>query len=92
MAWSPLAGGRIATGEGVPTQLVNVLDTIAAREGVSRSTVALGFVLAHPSRPVPLVGTQQPTRLTDMMAVSAMTLSRSDVYDIIEACEGVPLP
>lgn len=92
LAWSPLAGGRIATGEEVPTQLINVLDTIAAREGVSRSTVALGFVLAHPSRPVPLVGTQQPARLTDMMAVSAMALSRSDVYDIIESSEGVPLP
>lgn len=92
LAWSPLAGGRIANGDGVPTQLVNVLDTIAAREGVSRSTVALGFVLAHPSRPVPLVGTQQPRRLADLMAVSAMALSRSDVYDIIEASEGAPLP
>ena len=92
LAWSPLAGGRIASGDGVRQQLVEVLDGIAAREHVSRTAVALGFVLAHPSRPVALLGTQKVERLGDAVTALSINLSRSDVYDIIEASEGAPLP
>ena len=40
MAWSPLAGGRLATGEGIPAELLTVLDELAARENVTRSAIA----------------------------------------------------
>ena len=33
LAWSPLAGGRLATGDGIEPELVTVLDELAAREG-----------------------------------------------------------
>jgi predicted oxidoreductase len=49
-------------------------------------------VLAHPSRPVAIVGTQQLGRVADAVAASAVRLTRSEVYEIIEASEGVPLP
>ena len=52
LAWSPLAGGRLATGDGVRPELLAELDTIAERESVDRSIVALALVLAHPSAPV----------------------------------------
>jgi multidrug efflux pump subunit AcrB len=42
--------------EAVP-ELVAVLDRLAEREGVTRAAVAIAFVLAHPSRPVAIVGT-----------------------------------
>ena len=92
LAWSPLAGGRLATGEGVRPELVSVLDDLAAREGVSRAAVAVAFVLAHPSRPVALLGTQQPGRLADLAAAANVTLDRADVYRIVQASDGVPLP
>jgi len=92
MAWSPLAGGRLATGEGVRPELVDTLDRLAEREGVARSVVALAFVLAHPSRPITIIGTQTPDRITEARAALGITLDRNDVYDIIEASEGVPLP
>ena len=92
MAWSPLWGGRLATGDGVRAELVDVLDTIAARESVDRGTVALAFVLAHPSAPVAIVGTQQPERITGATAALGVQLDRADVYAIVEASEGVPLP
>ena len=66
--WSPLAGGRLATGEGVRPELLAVLDALAARESVDRATVALAFALAHPSRPVAIIGTQRPERITAALA------------------------
>lgn len=92
LAWSPLAGGRLATGEGMRTDLMRALDRIAAREGCDRSSVALAFVLAHPSRPVAIVGSQRPERLRSATAALTIRLDHTDLYSIIEASEGVPLP
>ncbi|MGA1436261.1 MAG: aldo/keto reductase [Ilumatobacteraceae bacterium] len=92
MAWSPLAGGRLATGEGISPELLAVLDNIAAREDTDRAGVALAFVLAHPSRPIAIVGTQSVDRLSGTAASADINLDRNDVYTIIQASEGVPLP
>ena len=92
LAWSPLAGGRLATGVDVEPALVEVLDELAVREQVDRSTIALAFVLAHPSNPVCIIGTQTPDRIRGSVAALDVALTRSDVYDIIEASEGQPLP
>lgn len=92
VVWSPLAGGRVATGQGLRPELVAVLDGIAEREGVDRSAVALAFVLAHPSRPVALVGSQRPERLVALAGAPAVYLDRADAYALIEASEGVALP
>ncbi|MBK9180618.1 MAG: aldo/keto reductase [Acidimicrobiales bacterium] len=96
-AWSPLAGGRLATGAGpgdgaVRTELLAVLDRLARREGVDRTAVALAFVLSHPSRPVALVGTQRPDRIRAATAALRVRLTRADVYAVIEASTGEPLP
>jgi len=92
LAWSPLAGGRLATGDGVRPELVDVLDRLADREGVTRAAVAIAFVLAHPTRPVAIVGTQQPARLAELAVAATVHLDRRDVYDLIVASDGVPLP
>ncbi|MBM3731000.1 MAG: aldo/keto reductase [Actinobacteria bacterium] len=92
LAWSPLAGGRLASGEGVRPELVSVLDELAAREGVSRAAVAIAFVLAHPADAVALVGTQRAERLGDLASAVRVALSRTDVYRVVVASEGAPLP
>jgi len=92
MAWSPLGGGRLATGVDTRRELVETLDELAAREGVDRSLIALAFVLAHPSAPICIVGTQTPERITGSLDALGVGLDRNDLYDIIEASEGVPLP
>ena len=92
LVWSPLAGGRLATGDGVPAELLTVLDRLAEREGVDRATVALAFSLAHPSRPVAIIGTQNPERIRSALDALGVTLDRPDVYAVIQASEGVPLP
>jgi predicted oxidoreductase len=92
LAWSPLAGGRLATGDGVRPELLAVLDRLAERESVARAAVAIAFVLAHPTRPVAIIGTQQPGRLAELAAATSVNLDRRDVYDLIVASDGVPLP
>lgn len=92
MAWSTLGGGRLAEGGDVRPELLAVLDGLAEREGVDRATIAVGFVLAHPSRPIALVGTQRPERLASMTAALGIHLDRADCYSIVEASEGQPLP
>lgn len=96
LAWSPLAGGRLAGGGGDPArvrpELLAVLDELADREGVDRATIALAFVLAHPVRPVAIVGSQSPARLAAATRATAVHLDRHDCYRIIEASEGVALP
>ncbi|MCY3586348.1 MAG: aldo/keto reductase [Acidimicrobiaceae bacterium] len=106
LAWSPLAGGRLmaqrplAGGRllaqspdgGVQPELLATLDRLADRESVDRAAVCVAFVLAHPTAPVAIVGTQQPERLEAMQAALGVQLDRNDVYDIVEASEGQPLP
>ncbi|MEL6893210.1 MAG: aldo/keto reductase [Actinomycetota bacterium] len=92
MAWSPLGGGRLATGDDVAAELITELDRLADREGVDRTQIALAFVLAHPSAPIAIIGTQNPDRIRSSCAAMGVTLSRDDVYAIVEASEGQPLP
>lgn len=92
LAWSPLAGGGIVTGRGIRTELSVALDRVAAREEVDRATVALAFVLAHPSRPVAIVGSQSPERLRGSIRALDVKLDRRDLYELIEASEGQELP
>ncbi len=92
MAWSPLGGGRLATGDGVRPELLDELDALAAREGVDRATIAIAFVLAHPAAPIAVIGSQTPERIAGSTAALGVELSRADVYSIIQASEGVPLP
>ncbi len=92
LAWSPLAGGSLATGEGLAPELVAVMDRLAEREGVSRGAIAVAFVLAHPAQPVALIGTQNRGRLAELAKAATVRLERDDVYALIQASDGVPLP
>ena len=92
LAWSPLAGGKLATGEGVRPELVELLDALGERESVDRAAIAVAFVLAHPTAPIAIVGTQQTERLKKLAEATSVNLTRDDVYNLIEASDGVPLP
>jgi predicted oxidoreductase len=92
LAWSPLAKGAIPTGEGIRVEVAQTLDRIAAERGTDRSTVALAFVLSHPSAPVAIIGTQRSERIRAAVDAAQLRLERSKVYAIVQAAEGVRLP
>lgn len=92
LAWSPLAGGRLVTGENVRPELMAVIDEIAAARSTTREQVAYAFVLSHPSTPVVLLGTQKPERLVAATSSPVQSLERTELYRIVAASEGRPLP
>jgi len=92
LPWSPLAGGSLATGEGVDPDLITKMDELAERENINRATLAIAFVLAHPSKPVPLLGTQSPQRLEQQSLAVNVQLDREDVYSLFQLSAGQPLP
>ena len=100
LAWSPLAGGRLASSSSARhtkdgerlNAVVAKLDEIAKRDGVSRVAVALAFVMRHPSGPIPIVGTQNPTRIAAANDALRVNLSRADWYAIVVASQGAALP
>jgi predicted oxidoreductase len=94
LAWSPLAGGRLADSpsEGRARTVVEELDRLALREGVSRANLALAWVMSHPARPIPIVGSQTPERIRSIKEIFKVRLDRADWYSVLVAARGVPLP
>ena len=92
LVWSPLAGGRLGDPSTMPEGLVSVLQTLAEREGVDLPTIGLAFVLAHPARPVALLGSLNLERLTLAQQALRVQLDRADVYQVIQAAVGGSLP
>jgi predicted oxidoreductase len=101
LAWSPLAGGRLALrpedalrepGGARLEALVECLDGLAAGQGTTRDAVALAFLLAHPSGVIPILGTQRPERMRAARDAFRVELSRGDWYRIVEAARGEAMP
>lgn len=94
LAWSPLAQGRLAASDaqGRALAVIDVLDTLAKREGVTRSAVAYAWIMAHPARPIPLIGSQSPERIREAALAYRVTLTREDWYAILVASRGARMP
>jgi predicted oxidoreductase len=94
LAWSPLGGGRLAgAGSDDRTRAtIAILDRIAARENAPRSAIAYAWIMAHPARPIPIVGSQTPDRIAESRAALSVTISREEWYEILTAARGERLP
>jgi len=67
------------------------LDELAARYEVSSTTIALAWILRHPARMQPIVGTMNPARLKECVQAAEVQLSREEWYSIYRAA-GNTLP
>ena len=96
LAWSPLAGGKLADGvslaEPAARRVTAKLDELAKLYGTTRVAVALAFVMRHPSNPIPIIGTQNPDRIAAANDALRVNLSRADWYSLVVAAQGKPLP
>ncbi len=96
LAWSPLGQGRLgsesAPGDARGAAVASVLDAIAAAAGVGRAAVAYAWIMRHPARPIPLIGSQNPERIREAAAAYGLRLSREDWYRILAAARGAPMP
>jgi len=101
MAWSPLAAGLLGDGARQllpsqeayrPQRLLPVLDGIAKSRGASRLAVALAWLLKHPARIQPIVGSTNPERIREAVKATSLELTREEWYSLLIAARGEPLP
>ena len=60
--------------------------------GVDRGAVAIAWLLAHPAKVVPIIGTQTLARIRSSADALKVKMNRRDWYDIMEANRGAPMP
>ena len=89
MAWSPLGGGDLMTAS---NELTYRLDSIATRSGVDRAAVATAFLLAHPAKITPVLGTNNLDRISAISAAETVQLDRQDWFSLYEAALGSEVP
>ena len=101
MAWSPLAAGLIGGGANrlLPSQstyqtelFLPALDAVAGARGVSRTVVALAWLLKHPARIQPIIGTINPDRIREATKAADLELTREEWYRLLIAARGEPVP
>ena len=84
MAWSPLGGGSIFDNAAV----MNVLNRVAGEAGVEPSAVAVAFLLRHPARIAPVMGTNNISRISALSDALKVKLDRQTWFEIYTAALG----
>ena len=94
MAWSPLGGGALFTGEGLVEQrLRGALNEVGEAIGAAGlDQVALAWLMRHPSGIVPVLGTTDPVRVASAAGAAALRMDRQQWYQIWQAATGTPIP
>jgi predicted oxidoreductase len=72
-------------------ELNSTIDTIADSRGVTNTAIAVAWILRHPARMQPILGTTNPERLKDACQASGVALTHQEWYDIYLAA-GNKLP
>ena len=93
LAWSPLGGGRLGNpADDRARAVAAALDAKAKQAGVSRAAAAYSWIMAHPVRPIPIVGTQSTARIAEIPDAYTPTWTRAEWYEVLVAARGEPLP
>ncbi|MEM7723406.1 MAG: aldo/keto reductase [Pseudomonadota bacterium] len=90
MAWSPLAGGRLFSDEGAAVHAV--LDRIGTEQGVGADAVAVAFLLRHPADILPVMGTNNVSRIKSLGDATKVILDRETWFEIYTAALGHEVP
>ena len=93
MIWSPLAGGRLFTVDGERERRVrHTMQSMADELGVSLTTLAIAWVLRHPSQPLPILGSRRIEVATEAMAALKLRLDAQQWWRIWSASTGHEVP
>src|SRR5438094_409721 len=101
LSWSPLAGGWLGAGGTVREKhprrqhLLKIqqhVDEMARQYGVSRSVLALAWLLKPASGIIPIVGSANPANIRDAVRADELEITREDWYRLLVTARGEPLP
>lgn len=94
MAWSPLGGGKLFDPANPAAQrLADAARGMSERyHGASLEQLAYAWVFAHPSAPLPIIGTNKVERIQSAARADGIQLAREDWYALWEASQGRRIP
>ena len=90
MAWSPLAGGAIF--DTANKTLLEALAKVAERLESDVTSVAVAWLLAHPARILPVMGTNNLERISAFGKATTLTIDRQTWYEIYTVALGEDVP
>jgi predicted oxidoreductase len=95
-AWAPVAGGTlIDPPPGVEERVRKTAERVAKLandKNTSREAIVLAWLLRHPARIQPIIGTTNPERLVASCLADRLELSREDWYALLVTARGTSLP
>lgn len=90
-AWSPLGGGRLST-EPADTPLGRVLERLGEELGATREQLAIAWLLRHPARIRPVLGSGKIERIRQLVEAQRIELDRQQWFELLEAAMGREMP
>ena len=91
MAWSPL-GSFFRDENGQKQRISQVMTGLTEKYGLDESQLLLAFILKHPAKVYPVVGTTNKERLTKSMEAVQVDLELQDWFILLEATKGAEVP
>lgn len=95
-AWAPLAGGVYdpTRDDGDECQIKTraLIKDLSEMYRTSPEAIVIAWLLRHPARIQPILGTSKPERLAACVQAKDIELSRAHWYALFEAARGAPVP
>jgi len=95
-AWSPLAQGILMGKlDGQPENIKEtaaLVEEYAQRHEITAEAILLAWLLKHPAKIQPVLGTTRPDRLRACAKALSVSLSREEWYSLFAAARGAPMP
>jgi predicted oxidoreductase len=90
MAWSPLAGGRLFSGD--HPQLTGRIEEIGHAAGIDAAAVAVAWLLRHPARIIPVMGTNALGRIARIGEAARLQMDRQTWFELYSLALGHEVP
>jgi predicted oxidoreductase len=96
-AWSPLVGGRVSGRPIAPPnarleEAAALVAELATERNVSKEAILTAWLLRHPARIQPIIGTTNPSRIAGACQADDLELTREEWYRLFVAGRGGPVP
>lgn len=96
-AWSPLARGLVTgacpnSSDKRIKETTEVVSSLARSKKVKGEAILIAWILTHPARIQPVIGTTSPERIREACKGDGVDLSREEWYSLFSAGRGAPMP
>ena len=85
MAWSPLGGGTLMTST---SEVRTQMSRVASEAGVDEAAAAVAWLLAHPGRIIPVLGTNTLSRIEAISDALKIQMDRQTWFELYTAALG----